>query len=274
MSRNNQRRGAQEDAYEEPAAIQQFMTLHEAQEQPVSAPLFVVNSTSHNERVGQMSQMVVVVNPTNGDPIQVLIRDTWLPDDLTLQASRQDILSSAHFRNALAQKVLRLVTPEYAESLNRDPLAAVERQRLSRAQAMVDEATTARPMAGSVTSAADVDSTRGTEAVRNRNRANPIGGKGTLTMANGSGSYHEGGDEPSAESDNVTVQFKAFVDRALDQGDDQLILNTLMGRGKMRNIDEVLYLQDRFARTPYRECQSVINSTLAAMRRKQALGEY
>lgn len=89
-------------------------------------PVWVINITEGNTR-GPVS---VTVEKQGGGYDSVLIPDTWLPVNLVNEVSRNQLINSSHFRQALKSNMIRLVDNTYAEFLNGQDGADVERQRL------------------------------------------------------------------------------------------------------------------------------------------------
>lgn len=81
------------------------------------------------------------MNDGQGHQIVVQVPVTWIPVDLTTQATKSAILSSPTFRRMIASGFLRLISEEQAMVTLNDPEAQKEAQRIySRAQDLTVDA--------------------------------------------------------------------------------------------------------------------------------------
>ncbi len=74
------------------------------------APLYVVNTTS-----GPKGNVSFSAKDDLGQAVSVTVPATFIPIDLTTQATRESLLTSTHFRRALNQKQLKIIETDSAE---------------------------------------------------------------------------------------------------------------------------------------------------------------
>ena len=103
-----------------------FTTIEEL-EQHEKGPVWVLNNTRDNLE----GKVVVSIPKKNGNGADVVrIPRSFIPFDLTLQVSRSQLMDSSDFRQTIGKRMLKLVTPEYAEVLLSTEEAKEELQRV------------------------------------------------------------------------------------------------------------------------------------------------
>lgn len=96
------------------------------------APLYVLNRTDPRGNVAFSAQNDL------GQPVAVVVPATFIPVDLTQQATKDSLLKSTYFRRALNMGQLVILETEGAEAyLSTNKLAKAEMKNLSRMNAMV-----------------------------------------------------------------------------------------------------------------------------------------
>jgi hypothetical protein len=120
------------------STIDKYTTLEQLEKEP-RGPVYVINNLK-----GSYKGMVVVpIARRNGNGHDVLrIPPTFIPVDLTLQVSKDQLLDSSEFRRTVGKKLVVLVNPEYARRLLATEEAKRELQQVSenmaRAKLMVE----------------------------------------------------------------------------------------------------------------------------------------
>ncbi|QYW05582.1 hypothetical protein pEaSNUABM25_00226 [Erwinia phage pEa_SNUABM_25] len=96
------------------------------------ASLYVLNRTEPRGNVAFSA-----VNDL-GQPIAVVVPATFIPIDLTTQATKESLMKSTHFRRALNQRQLVILDNDSAENfLRSNPLAKTELRNLSRIDGLI-----------------------------------------------------------------------------------------------------------------------------------------
>jgi hypothetical protein len=106
--------------------IRKYTTLADLEKNDKGS-VYVLNSTE-----GTLEGNIVISIPKMNGNGQDLIRvpKTFIPIDVSQQASRQQLISSSEFRKTVGKGLIKLVTPEYAELLLAEPEAKEEQKRL------------------------------------------------------------------------------------------------------------------------------------------------
>lgn len=130
--------------------MQKYLSVSEIEAQEGNLPIWALNGSSQSE-VGQAGDVHVGIPKINGgSKIDALyLPTTFLPQCITDQIPRAQLLASSEFRNAVNTKLLILVTKEYAEKLLSGPGVKDEMERLSQLKRLVREATSARSISQS-----------------------------------------------------------------------------------------------------------------------------
>lgn len=103
-----------------------FTTLEELEAQE-KGPVWVLNNT----RDALEGKVIVSIPKKNGNGADILrVPRTFLPIELTQQVPRSQLLESAEFRKTIGQKLLKLVTSEYAAVLLSTEEAKDESERI------------------------------------------------------------------------------------------------------------------------------------------------
>lgn len=91
------------------------------------APMYVVNRTEPRGNVAFTAQNDM------GQPVAVVVPATFIPIDLTTQATKESLLKSTHFRRALNMGQLVIIETDSAESyLQNNKLAQSELRKLNK----------------------------------------------------------------------------------------------------------------------------------------------
>jgi len=103
--------------------IKQFISIGES-EKDESSSVWVLNSSDPKGNIN------FSVSDGMGGQVVIHLPVTWIPMDLTTQATKATILASPRFRNLLAQKMIQLVSAQYAESVMTQSTAISEARRV------------------------------------------------------------------------------------------------------------------------------------------------
>lgn len=129
--------------------MKKYLTVAEVEFQDDRMPIWALNGSFQSE-IGQAGDVHVGIPKINGSKIDPLyLPQTFLPTCLTEQIPRAQLLAASEFRNAVASRMVLLITPEYAEALLQEEGVEEERERLAQLKRIVREATAARSIAQS-----------------------------------------------------------------------------------------------------------------------------
>jgi hypothetical protein len=129
--------------------MKKYLSISELEQGDARAPIWAINGSA-NSKVGMTGEIHVGIPKLNGTKVDALyLAQTWLPQCLTDQIPRGQLLESSEFRNAVVSGLIILVTPEYAEDLNSQEGAAEERQSLNARERQIREALGARTITSS-----------------------------------------------------------------------------------------------------------------------------
>lgn len=107
-----------------------YLTIHEAINDDPKAPLWLQNIADESQATDFLGADVLLTARSDGDIIPIDIPKTWLPHEVTNKVPREALLKSRYFLSAVNENLIRIITPEYAEELNRKKGAEEERERL------------------------------------------------------------------------------------------------------------------------------------------------
>jgi hypothetical protein len=106
---------------------------------PDTDRLWVKNTTESSEETDGFPGEIFINVKDENDMVVVRVSNTWLPQDLAEQASRKAILNSQSFRKAYTNKMIEIITEDYAEELNLRPEADRARAELANEKRKVKE---------------------------------------------------------------------------------------------------------------------------------------
>lgn len=113
-----------------PVKVSKFITLAQAISDKSSTALYVMNNTGMLDAKNQRSDIIIGISNSKGVETPVVIKDTWMPVNLAVQAQRKDILSDTMFMRALEANIIRILSTTYAEKELLKPDISDEIQRL------------------------------------------------------------------------------------------------------------------------------------------------
>ena len=165
-------------------------------------PVWALNGSSESE-LAQPGEVHVGIPKINGSKVDDLhLPQSWLPVCLTDQIPRPQLLASSEFRTAVTNRLVVLITAEFAEEISEQEGAEEERERLLELRRTVREATASRTIADS---GAEVIST--SEITDRQTEIN------------------------AAKSDELDASFVLFANNLHSKSDIEC-LNLIRGRGK------------------------------------------
>ena len=136
--------------------MSKYLTISALEQGEQSKPIWALNGSAESE-VGQPGEVHVGIPKINGSKIDDLhLPQTWLPTNLTDQIPRNQLLASSEFRNAVNNRVITLISEDFAADILAQDGVEEERDRLMDMKRAVREATAARSIQQS---GADVIST-------------------------------------------------------------------------------------------------------------------
>lgn len=129
--------------------MKKHTSISELEQGDSRQPIWAINGSADSE-VGQPGNVHVGIPKLHGTKIdELFLPQSWLPVCLTDQIPRAQLLSASEFRNAVNNKLLILITPEFAAQVKAQEGANEEEERLKEMKRVVREATQARTISGS-----------------------------------------------------------------------------------------------------------------------------
>lgn len=118
-------------------------------------PIWCLNTADQNEDVKVVGEIMVSIPKLNGggQPDVLHIKQTWLPQDLTLDIPRAQLLQSSEFRKTVNKGLIALISREKAAALLRNEGAKEEQRRLLETARQVRIAGAARTISSEITRA-------------------------------------------------------------------------------------------------------------------------
>ena len=201
------------------------ITLSALEMNKKSPSVWVMNRTEGDTR----SRILIPTKTKSGDMI-LTIPATFVPVDLSMQASKDDLLTSAQFRQTISKGLIDLLSDEEADAILRMEGAAEEVLRLQR------------------------ESRQGKKG----NKADQeLGGEGEATQAQSRVELEE--KKASSAVVNLATQLEGLSDIA--------VLNSIRSLGNLAVVD-LKYLGRRTSKHP--KTQDYCRETLRTMKTKQA----
>lgn len=124
------------------------LTLDEIEGQAANAPIWVINSSADNKSTrGITGEVVLYIPIPDSQPEEVVLPATWLPFNLTDRVPRRHLLATPVLRRYAQAKLVKFITPEYANRLLKTDGADEERIQIETREASLSEAGTAKTLA-------------------------------------------------------------------------------------------------------------------------------
>lgn len=106
--------------------VQKYTTLAEL-EKDDKGPVFVMNASTGDLQ----GQILINVPKKNGNGSDIVrIPKTYIPIDLTAQVPRGQLMEASEFRKTVTNKLVKVVTPEYAQLLLSSEEGKEEKRRI------------------------------------------------------------------------------------------------------------------------------------------------
>jgi hypothetical protein len=110
--------------------VKQEITIRELEESTAGS-VFAVNNSPRSHR-GDILFSTPKMHGNGIDAVRVV--KTWIPQDLTEQVTKQQLLNSSEFRKTVSKGLIRLINPEYADVVLASDDARAEQQRIANAR--------------------------------------------------------------------------------------------------------------------------------------------
>lgn len=124
--------------------MKKYLTVSELEQGDARDPIWALNGSAQSEiqQSGEVHVGIPKMNGTKIDPL--LLLKTWLPQELTVQIPRAQLLAASEFRNAVNTGLIQPITPEYAEILRNREGAEEERAEMAARKQQTRNAMAAR----------------------------------------------------------------------------------------------------------------------------------
>src|ERR1700757_1022156 len=93
--------------------------------------VYVLNNTVNTSKKKQVSAVAITVTLPNGGPRLVQIPDTFVPVDLSMQITKEELVKSPDFLTIVNRQMIKILPDDEAESLLDDEDAQIEQQRIT-----------------------------------------------------------------------------------------------------------------------------------------------
>ena len=214
-----------------------------------SIPIYAINSSAESA-IGQSGEILLSIPKINGSKADSLrIPQTWLPVELTLQISRQQLLAASEFRQALQAKLIILISKEDAVKMNSQSGARLERGRIAAAQNHVRTAGAARSISSSNTKITRADGNTEESDQESQDYEN-------LSVAQKAQAGVENVEN------GITPSFQMWADRLVSDT-DQGVINTMRSKGRFSRL-ELKFLLKTLDSATHAKAVARIKKTLAA----------
>jgi hypothetical protein len=129
--------------------MSKYLTISDLEQGDQQHPIWALNGSSESE-INQPGEVHVGIPKINGSKIDDLhLPQTWLPTCLTDQIPRPQLLASSEFRNAVNNRLVVLISTEFAKEIQDQDGVTEERERLMEMRRNVRESTASRSIAQS-----------------------------------------------------------------------------------------------------------------------------
>lgn len=209
------------------------ISIFDVEAQTKNEPIWVLNN-SKRSRIRDAGNIIIGIQQLRGDRTDPLvIAQTWLPQRVNVKFTREQILTSNEFRDALYKNLIVLIDDQTANRLLAKPEAKREQARLK----------------------AKEDNIAAAGAARTIGMANVtiVGQDGKVDQPEEFVSLNGKTLEPEDPSEGLEPRFKAWADRLPEGRDDIDVKNEVQSQDQLRKR-QVLYLlhvlsEDQFPKT-------------------------
>lgn len=105
-----------------------FLSLHDLQ-LSTSPHVFVINASAQRDMQGEINIPIVT---SRGQTLNVQIFQSWIPQDLSLQVPKEELLQNPYFSSMVAKQLVTIVTDDWAKQELNTKDGREEYDRLSR----------------------------------------------------------------------------------------------------------------------------------------------
>lgn len=109
---------------------QNFLTVAQAEKDKSSSSLWVLNNSGNQGSLKQKGVINISIPEGNGQVNTIRVPITFIPIDLTTQATKNAVLSNPQFRRLVQGGLLRILSADHAEELLQSPDAQEEQRRI------------------------------------------------------------------------------------------------------------------------------------------------
>jgi hypothetical protein len=95
----------------------------------VDHDIYAINNSQ--EVLGKRMKVTTSIRSQDGSEILITVGDTWIPINLSEQASNDDLIASHHLRESAAKGHILFIHPDFAEELMLGDMAQAEKRRIS-----------------------------------------------------------------------------------------------------------------------------------------------
>jgi len=193
-------------------------------EETEKGSVFVINMSPRGYR-GEIMFSAPKLNGNGADVVR--IAKSWIPQDLTLQVTKQQLMMSSEFRGTVNKGLIRLLNPKYAEQI----LA------LDDARAEAEKLANERNAARSILRTAQLNEERDEKEIEREK---------TPTQRRREENQRKAEEDVTARA--METQFEAFLN-TLDGKNETEVMNALKGEGGFTR-KELRQIKDRFGEFP------------------------
>lgn len=202
------------------------LTFEIVESQPAHQAIWVIN-TSEASDAGQPGDLHIGIPKLNGSRVDLVnVMQTWLPQELTRQVPRTQLLASSEFRSAVNNNLLAMISEEDALRIRRREGASEENQRLQSLRTNQRRASAARTISDSGAEVVNTNTLKGGSVEINSSH----GDNTALAALRGIDEVEPG----------IAPKFKMWVDRLSTMSDIQT-MNEIRSRKKF-STSELRYL--------------------------------
>ena len=219
------------------------LSVSDVEKQPAHTAIWAINTAPDSilEQTGEILLTIQKLNGSGNDPLR--IPQTWLPQELTAQVPRKQLLASAQFRQAIQGQLIGLITEADAKRLLSQDGASEEQAKLLARKRIIKESSAARAITGEVKLISGGD--QGDDDLERHSLADDV------IIA---------GDEKDEVEPGVSSNFAMWTDRLLLTTDIEA-KNSLRSRKKFTTL-ELAFLARKLKVTSLVNTFAMVNKSL------------
>lgn len=218
-------------------------------------PIFVLN-TAPDSDIGQTGEILLSIPKRNGTGVDpLMIYQTWLPQEVTAQIPRMQILASTQFRGAMNSKLIAVISKKDADRLLAQDGADSEQARLLETRRHVRAAGAARTIADSGAEIHRADGVKDTDDSEDSNNKRNISIGGDDDNVSKQAKAGVADVEPG-----ISAKYQMWVQK-LNNGSDVQAMNELKSR-RAFSKNELSYLA-RSLNAGFSKTMALVRKSLA-----------